>query len=88
MGVILMSSAAGGVPSPDAARSPSPSPSPPPPPADCLSCRVTGTLVCGAASASLAWRAGEVGRAGGHRGALVVGAVVLGALAVARAATP
>ena len=63
-----------------------PADAPPPPAAaaDCAACRVTGTGVCLAAAASLAWRAGERRTGAGHRATLVGGAAVFAALAAAR----
>lgn len=51
---------------------------------DCAACRVTGTGVCVAAAASLAWRAGGRVAGAGHRATLVGGAAVFAALAAAR----
>lgn len=56
----------------------------PPPPTDCAACRYTGTGVCLAAAASLAWKAGEVRVTGGHRTTLVAAAAAFAGLAAAR----
>lgn len=56
----------------------------PPPRDDCTACRYTGTGVCLAAAASLAWKAGEVRVTGGHRATLVAAAAAFAGLAAAR----